>query len=216
MERDRHVARRAPVSRRRAVRHAATGAVRAVRLVRLGLHERLGSRERDASADDSGVWDERQSVAGESRRAAAAVFPHQARLQDDEVSGVGDVHGRAAGRVLGGSGLPVVRRRVTTGRPLAYWCVAALLIPFGSMRAQLPHPAVRLSVGFGVDTAGVSNHEILTLWRAHLSAPPDCGRPSALWSRVEQQQWPSGDLLCTYVYQGFTNFTLVHLAPAID
>ena len=93
--------------------------------------------------------------------------------------------------------------------------VAAVLIPFGSMRAQLPHPAVRLSVGFGVDTAGVSNHEILTLWRAYLSAPPDCGRPSALWSRVEQQQWPSGDLLCTYVYQGFTNFTLVHLAPAI-
>jgi len=32
---------------------------------------------------------------------------------------------------------------------------------------------------------------------------------------VEQQTWPSEDLLCTYVYQGFTNFTLVHLAPAI-
>ena len=83
------------------------------------------------------------------------------------------------------------------------------------MRAQLPHTAVRLAVGFGVDTAGVPNHEIFTLWRGYVSAPPDCGRPSALWSRVEQQQWPSVDLLCTYVYQGFTNFTLVHLAPAI-
>ena len=92
---------------------------------------------------------------------------------------------------------------------------AAVLVPFGSMRAQLPHPAVRLAAGFGVDTAGVPNHEIFTLWRAYLSAPPDCGRPSAVWSRAEQQTWPSVDLLCTYVYQGFTNFTLVHLAPAI-
>ncbi len=92
--------------------------------------------------------------------------------------------------------------------------VAAVLVPFGSMLGQLPHTAVRLAVGFGVDTAGVPNHEIFTLWRAYLSAPPDCARPSALWSRVEQQQWPTGDLLCPYVYQGFTNFTLVHLAPA--
>src|SRR6266545_6741001 len=45
------------------------------------------------------------------------------------------------------------------------------------MLGQLPHTAVRLAVGFGVDTAGVPNHEIFTLWRAYLSGPPDCARP---------------------------------------
>src|SRR6266576_2360139 len=112
MERDRLVARRSGVRRRRAVRDAAAGAVRALRLVRLGLYERLGSRERDASADDSCLRHERQCVAANARRAVAPVLAHEAGLQDDEVPRVGDVHGRAAGWVLGGSGVSVVWRRV--------------------------------------------------------------------------------------------------------
>ena len=92
--------------------------------------------------------------------------------------------------------------------------VAAILGPLGSTRAQLPSTAVGVAVGFGVDTVGAPNHEIFALWRAYLSARPVCG-PNALWSRVEQQEWPSVDLLCPYVYQGFTKFTVVHLAPAI-
>lgn len=92
--------------------------------------------------------------------------------------------------------------------------VALLLAPLGPARAQSPNPAVRVAVGFGVDTAAVPNHEIFALWRSYLSSRPQCG-PSDLWSRVEQQQWPTVDLLCPYVYQGFTKFTVVHLAPAI-
>src|SRR5207253_5853741 len=109
MECDRDVARRAGVSGRRAMRNVAAGALRAVRLVRLGLFERLGSRERDASPDDSRLRDERQSTPSHPWRAAAALFTHQARLQDDEVSRVADVHRRAAWGVLGGPGLSVVR-----------------------------------------------------------------------------------------------------------
>src|SRR6266550_1563731 len=115
MERDRDVARRACVRGRRAVRRAAAGPVCAVRFVRLRLFQRLGSRERDASADDSRVRDERQSAAADARGAAPALFAHQARLQDDEVPGVTDVHRRAAGRVLGGSGVSVVWRNLIFG-----------------------------------------------------------------------------------------------------
>jgi len=93
--------------------------------------------------------------------------------------------------------------------------VAAILAPLGATRAQLPSPAVRVAVGFGVDTVGVPNHEIFALWRGYLIARPVCDQPNALWSRLEQHQWPSVDLLCPYVYQGFTKFTVVHIAPAI-
>jgi len=93
--------------------------------------------------------------------------------------------------------------------------VAAVLAPWGAARAQIPTTAVGVAVGFGVDTVGVPKHEIFALWRGYLTARPVCGRPNALWSRLEQQQWPSVDLLCPYVYQGFTKFTIVHLAPAI-
>ena len=93
--------------------------------------------------------------------------------------------------------------------------VTAILCPLGSTRAQLPSTAVGVAVGFGVDTVGAPNQEIFALWRGYLTSRPVCGRPNALWSRLEQQQWPSVDLLCPYVYQGFTKFTVVHLAPAI-
>ena len=93
--------------------------------------------------------------------------------------------------------------------------VAAILAPLGLTHAQLPSTAVGVAVGFGVDTVAVPNHEIFALWRGYLIARPVCGGPNALWSRLEQQEWPAVDLLCPYVYQGFTKFTVVHLAPAI-
>src|SRR5882762_3313857 len=91
MERDRDVARRGGIRGRRTLRNVAAGALRPVRLVRLWLFQRLGPRERDASADDSRVRDERQSAPADTRRAAAAVLTHQARLQADEVSRVADI-----------------------------------------------------------------------------------------------------------------------------
>jgi hypothetical protein len=88
-------------------------------------------------------------------------------------------------------------------------------IPLTGIRAQLPDTAVRVAVGFGVDTAGVPNHEIFALWRSYLSSRPSCLQRSPLWSPTEQAQWPVADLLCNYVYQGVWKFTIVHLAPAI-
>jgi len=70
-------------------------------------------------------------------------------------------------------------------------------------------------VGFGVDTLGVPNHEIFTLWRSYLLSRPDSIRPTVSWSRSEQERWPQFDLLSGYVYQGFSHFTVVHLAPAV-
>lgn len=78
----------------------------------------------------------------------------------------------------------------------------------------MPGGAVRVSVGFGVDTIGAS-HEIFALWRTYLSSGPSCSQPSPLWSPSERGRWPVADLLCSYVYQGFSKYTVVHLAPAV-
>jgi len=83
------------------------------------------------------------------------------------------------------------------------------------MRAQLSTAAVRVSVGFGVDTARSPNREIFEVWRSYLSSRPDSVRPTVLWSRSEQSQWPHFDVLRPYVYQGFSKFTVVDLVPAI-
>jgi hypothetical protein len=91
----------------------------------------------------------------------------------------------------------------------------AAFTPVGKTRAQLPDTSVRVAVGFGVDTLGVPNHEIFALWRTYLVSRPSCAGQSPLWSPSERAQWPSADLLCSYVYQGFSNFTVVHLAPAV-
>ncbi|HWC74660.1 MAG TPA: hypothetical protein VG454_12065 [Gemmatimonadales bacterium] len=92
-----------------------------------------------------------------------------------------------------------------------------IALPLVSMLAllglQVQSP-VRVAIGFGVDTLG-TNHEIFTLWRSYLSSAPGCSQNSSLWSASEQAQWPVVDLLCSYVYQGFTGFTVVHLAPAV-
>jgi len=97
--------------------------------------------------------------------------------------------------------------------------VACSLAPFTLLApvwAQLPDAPVRVAVGFGVDTISVLNHEIFGLWRSYLSSRPSCAQRSPLWSPSEQAQWPVADLLCSYVYQyqGFSTFTVVHLAPA--
>jgi len=76
-------------------------------------------------------------------------------------------------------------------------------------------PSVHVAVGFGVDTARSPQREILALYRSYLAHLNDSIRPNPFWSAAEQQRWPVFDLLSGYVYQGFTNFTVVHLAPAV-
>ncbi len=98
--------------------------------------------------------------------------------------------------------------------PAALVLVAAF-IPLAGIRAQLPDITVHVAVGFGVDTVGNPNHEIFALWRSYLSSRPSCLRRSPLWSPSEQEQWPVPDLLCSYVYQGFSKYTVVHLTPAV-
>ena len=99
--------------------------------------------------------------------------------------------------------------------PAASLLLFAAFTPLAAFRAQLPDSSVRVAVGFGVDTLGVPNHEIFALWRSYLLSRPNCGQQSPLWSPSERAQWPVADLLCSYVYQGFSNFTVVHLAPAV-
>jgi hypothetical protein len=98
---------------------------------------------------------------------------------------------------------------------LAPWAIllTAVVCP-GAVQAQLATRPVRVAIGFGVDTARSPNREILALYRAYLLAREDTVRPNPYWSRLEQEHWPSFDLLSGYVYQGFSNFTVVHLAPA--
>jgi len=93
--------------------------------------------------------------------------------------------------------------------------VVAALAPLAGIRAQLPDTTAHVAVGFGVDTVGNPNHEIFALWHSYLSSQPSCAQRSPLWSPAEQARWPVADLLCSYVYQGFSKFTVVHLAPAV-
>jgi hypothetical protein len=74
---------------------------------------------------------------------------------------------------------------------------------------------VQLAVGFGVDTSRSPNREIMGLWRGYLRGRTDSTRPHPAWSRAEQAQWPIFDLVSPYVYQGFSHYTVVHLAPAV-
>lgn len=83
------------------------------------------------------------------------------------------------------------------------------------MLAQASGTPVHVALGFGVDTASAPKREIFKLWQSYLTRRPDSVRHSALWSQAEQAQWPHFDLLRSYVYQGFTKFTVVDLAPAI-
>lgn len=97
-------------------------------------------------------------------------------------------------------------------------CLIAIVAVTGTTRwahAQASNPAIRVAVGFGVDTTRAPNREIFHLWREYLSSRPDSMRPTALWSRAEQSEWADFDVLRSYVYQGFSRFTVLDLVPAV-
>jgi len=98
--------------------------------------------------------------------------------------------------------------------PVVLFLAVAAFSPFAALRSQNPDGSVRVAVGFGVDTLGTSG-EIFALWRTYLSSRPGCSQQSSLWAPSERAQWPVVDLLCGFVYQGFSRFTVVHLAPAV-
>lgn len=81
--------------------------------------------------------------------------------------------------------------------------------------AQVGTSTVHLAVGFGVDTTTPPAREIFALWRNYLTGRADSVRARSYWSPREQAEWTVYDLLSGYVYQGFSNFTVVHLAPAV-
>src|SRR2546421_539182 len=83
---------------------------------------------------------------------------------------------------------------------------AAAWTPVAPIHAQRADTTVRVAVGFGVDTGSIPNQEIFALWRTYLSSRPGCLQPAPLWSPSEQARWPVVDLLCSYVYQGFTRY----------
>lgn len=74
-------------------------------------------------------------------------------------------------------------------------------------------PSIRLAIGFGVDTTPSPAREIFALWRSYLHET-DLQRGAAQWVRAERERYPNADLLRSFVFQGLTRFTLVHLGPA--
>ncbi|HEX9728081.1 MAG TPA: hypothetical protein VGA37_06230 [Gemmatimonadales bacterium] len=89
------------------------------------------------------------------------------------------------------------------------------LEPPAAADAQVGTTPIHLAVGFGVDTTTPPAHEIFALWRNYLTGRADSARARSYWSPREQVEWTVYDLLSGYVYQGFSNFTVVHLAPAV-
>ena len=97
--------------------------------------------------------------------------------------------------------------------------VAALLIALMTLSAheaaaQLPVPSLRLATGFGVDTTSSTAREVFDLWRRYLLERSDSVR-AGLWSQAERGIWQPFDLVAPYVYQGFSDYTVVRLAPAV-
>ena len=80
--------------------------------------------------------------------------------------------------------------------------------------AGLPVTSLRLVTGFGVDTTGSPARDVFRLWRRYLSEPSDSVR-AILWSGSERAQWQQFDLVAPYVHQGFSDYTVVRLAPAV-
>lgn len=95
----------------------------------------------------------------------------------------------------------------------ALFCAA--LCAVAPARAQGPDATIRVALGFGVDTTRSPEREIFALYRHYLAHRLDTISPHPDWSLSERRRWPVFDLVGNYVYQGFTNFTVVHLAPAV-
>ena len=83
-----------------------------------------------------------------------------------------------------------------------------------NVSAGLPVPSLRLALGFGVDTTSSPAREVFDLWRHYLVERSDSVR-AGLWSRAERANWQPFDLVAPYVYQGFSDYTVVRLAPAV-
>lgn len=97
----------------------------------------------------------------------------------------------------------------------AFLGIACFLFGACPIRAEagLPVESLQLAVGFGVEQEASPERDILDLWRRYLTEPSDSIR-ATLWSGEERSSGPGYDLVAPYVYQGFRNFTVVHLGPA--
>lgn len=115
-------------------------------------------------------------------------------------------------RALGRAG---IHMRLRNTVPSLAYALATVFLTVPKAHAQGSTPPIRVSIGYGVDTLTVPSHEIFDLWRSYLMSRPDSVRPTTMWSQAEQDRWSQFDLLSGYVYQRFTNFTVVHLAPAV-
>ena len=106
------------------------------------------------------------------------------------------------------------RDRVRTVRQIAALLMALVTLSAREVSAQLPVRSLRLATGFGVDTTGSPAREVFDLWRRYLVESSDSVR-AGLWSQVERATWQPFDLVAPYVYQGFSDYTVVRLAPAV-
>ena len=103
---------------------------------------------------------------------------------------------------------------VRTVRQIAVLLIALVTLSAGESSARLPVPSLRLALGFGVDTTGSPAREVFDQWRRYLTESSDSAR-AGLWSQVERATWQPFDLIAPYVYQGFSDYTVVRLAPAV-
>ena len=104
--------------------------------------------------------------------------------------------------------------RVRAVRQIAALMVALVTLSARGVGAQLPVPSLRLATGFGVDTTSSPAREVFDLWRRYLVESSDSVR-AGLWSQPERATWHPFDLVAPYVYQGFSDYTVVRLAPAV-
>ena len=82
------------------------------------------------------------------------------------------------------------------------------------IKAQEANHTLRVVLGFGVDTSKAPEDEIMRLWRGYLADHPESTHPSRFWSTVEQATFADFDILRTFVFQGFPQYTVVQLSPA--
>src|SRR6266851_5386698 len=111
------MARRTPEHDRESRRPRSTRQMRRVPLLRGELLLRMGSRQRDASADPAGVRHERPSARARPRRPAAPLFGDQARLQERKISHRDKFSAEQNRWLLGGSGLRMVCGSVEAAGP---------------------------------------------------------------------------------------------------